>query len=602
MFHAVTFGAVANDCVDDTAAIQAAIDAAVRAGPHTAVKLDVGQYDLNDTLNIRNAHDFTFTGVSPSATLLLVHARSGVLYYSHCTQLTVSSVSIDFAADFVPFTAGHVTNVSHFPPYTLDLAVSPPHTAQAGMRTIAIHRYDVNHSRPAFGPDSYEYFQQPSLNDTSTILSDGVIRFVLVRRPERQFEVGQAVVVRYEGGPHAISGDDSYDVTMESMVIYTAHDMSHASNRIHNLRVIDYHVWPRKGRWLSTWADCMHFGDHRRSIAIINSSCEGMGDDGLNVHSYLFNTTAIVNATTAVISLSDRSWLDTLNVGVGTSLTFARADAPYVPHAQYKIAAQQQYSSASYMFTFTTPITDVALYDWAWVANAPSLLLSNFTVKNNRARGVLLETHNVTIERSLFQYTSGPALLFQPSSYWGEAEAGANVTVRETVFVGCNQGIAQQLAVIAILPDPVQLMGVVDDVTIERSTFVQGDYSLRVLQDWNGAGVTLQNNWISYRNSSAALPPVSVCNSQRLLVRHNRARMGSRAGYELDGSGVCNDSLSSGLNFSVDAFNATFEPHVLPAQSGYGVYVINDEDDETSSSEPQQRTARATQRRDVAVS
>ena len=602
VFHAATFGAVADDGADDTAAIQAAIDAAIRAGPHTSVQLDVGQLDLNDTLHIRHARDLTFTGVSASATLLLVHARSGVLNYENCTRLTLSSLSIDFAPDFIPFTAGHVTNhsTSRSPPYTLDVAVAPPHTTRAGMRVAAVHRYDEKYARPAFGPDAYEFFQQPSDNDTSVVLSDGVVRFRLVRQPERTFEMGQAVVLRYEAGPHAIGGMDSYDVTLSDMVVYASHDMTHASNRVHNMRVVDYHVRPGAGRWLSSWADCMHFGDHRGHIAIINSSCSSMGDDGLNVHSYLFNVTTLVSATTAVVSLIDGgTWLDTLNVGVGTSLSFACAATPYKPHAQYEVAALHQHSPTSYLFTFTSPIPTVALYDWAWVADAPSLLLSNFTVANNRARGVLLETHNVTIERCLFDHTSGPALLFQPSAYWGEAEEGENVTVRESVFDGCNQGIAQQLGVVAILPDPVQLAGVVNDVLVERCTFLQGEHSLRLLQDWNGDGVELRDNWISRLNSSTTpLPPVSVCNSQRLRVRHNRARWGSRALYELDESGVCNSSLSSELHFSADAFNATFEPHVMPAPSGYGVVVLGSDNAEGGAKARQHRVPK----RDVAVS
>ena len=579
VFHPEQFGAVADDGSDDTAALQATIDAAIRAGPYSTVQLAAGQYDISDALHIHNAVYFTLAGVSPSSTLLLVHAVSAVLDFGDCQHLTFSFFSIDFTADFLPFTAGYITNVSSAAPFTFDVKIVPPHPVQANMTSAAIFVYDVTNGRPASGPDTYEIFQtvDPATRGSS-IVADGVVRFALERRSE--LSVGQPVVVRYDGGPHAISGGDSYDVTLQSMVVYTSWDMSHASNRIHGLRVVDYHVMRAEGRWLSTWADCMHFGDFRPladrpwAIAIVDSSCEGMGDDGLNVHAYFYNTTQLINSTTLVISLLDgRGWLDTLNVGVGTSMTFSRAATPYLPYAQYKIAALAQYSSSSYVYTFTTPILDVALYDFAYVSNSPSVLLSNFTVHNNRARGVLLETHNVTIERSLFQHTSGPAILFQPSMYWGEAEEGANVTVRETVFDSCNQGIAQQEGVIAILPDPIQTMGVIRDITVERSTFLQGQYSLALLQSYNGAAVTLQDNWIG--NVSGITAPVLICNSDGLLVQHNRAWNGSRAPYGLDSGGVCDDSLSTGLDFTADAFNATFTPYVLPAPSGYGVIVVS---------------------------
>ena len=572
VFHAAEYGAVADDGLDDTSALQSAIDAAILRGPHSAVLLSSGQYDLNSSLLFDSACYFTFQGDSPSTTLLLVHAVSGVIEFTNSAHLTFSDFAIDFSLDFLPFTAGVITNLSTSAPYTFDLQVAPPHPVQAGKTSPTILVYDVQNQRPASGPNALEIYQSIDPSRGSTIVGDGVVRFAL--EVAGAFEVGQALVVRYEGGPHAINGRDCYDVSIHSVVVYTAHSMSHASNRIHGLSVVDYHVRKAAGRWMSTYADCMHFGDHRTSISIVNSSCEGMGDDGLNVHSYYFNVTDLLNDTSVVMSLHNKlGWLDTLNVGVGAIISFSHASSPYIAYASYEVVALSQHSSSSYVYTFTTSIAGAVLYDLAYVSGSPSLLLSNFTVSNNRARGVLLETHNVTIERSLFQFTSGPALLFQPSQYWGEAQPGANVTVTETVFEGCNQGIAQQEGVIAILPDPVQLVAVVDDVTVERSTFLQGEYSGALLQDWNGGRVTLQDNWID--NLTSHVPPVLVCNSRGLLVQHNRAWNGSRAEFGMDSDGVCSDSLSSQLSAAIDAFNATFDPHVMPAPSGYGVVILN---------------------------
>ena len=566
-----TFGAFPDDGVDDTAGLQATIDAAIKSGPLATVQLMNGTYDLSAALNINGAASLTVTGATTSAasTQLLFHNNTGALYYSGCSNLTLSAFSIDFIPTAWQFTAGMVVQVSASPPYTFDILPTPPHLAQAGQLSAAIFVFDPVNMRPAFGRSTYEVFQ--SVTTPSVLMGDGTVRFALAGKS--QFKVGQSLVVRYSGGPHAISGGDSLGVLMQGMTVYTGGDMSHASNRVHNLTVVDYHVRRGPGRWLSTWADCMHFGDHRGNIRILNSSCEGMGDDGLNVHSYFFNCTAVLNATTAVISLT-KSWLDTLNVGVGTQMAFARAASPFVAYQQLQVAALQPHSSISYLYTFTTPLSTVQVGDVVYVADAPSLLLSNFTVSSNRARGVLLETRNVTVERCLFHYTSGPALLFQPSFYWEEAEPGGEVTVTETVFEGCNQGIAQQEGVVTILPDPVQLFGVIDGVTVERSTFLQGEYSGGLLQSYNGKRVTLQDNFVS--NFSASATPLYVCNSEQLLVSRNHVWNGSAAGYVMDHAGVCSDALSTGLNFTSEAFNASTQATVMPSPSGYGVVVVND--------------------------
>ena len=39
--------------------------------------------------------------------------------------------------------------------------------------------------------------------------------------------------------------------------------MAHAANQDTNLTVVDFHVTKQPGRWLSTWADCLHLSDHR---------------------------------------------------------------------------------------------------------------------------------------------------------------------------------------------------------------------------------------------------------------------------------------------------------------------------------------------------
>ena len=573
-FSPSTFGAFPNDGVDDTAGLQAAIDAAIASGPLATVHLSNGTYDLSAALQINAATSFTLTGaITPpaSSTLLLYHSNTAALSYNGCTNLTLSSFSIDFIPTAWQFTAGTITRLSLSPPYTFDLLPTPPHLAQAHQVAAAIFVYDPVHARPAFGPSTYELFQ--SVTNASVLVGDGMVRFWLANKSA--LREGQAVVVRYAGGPHAISGGDSRGVLMRGMTVYTAGDMSHASNRVHDLSVVDYHVRKGGGRWLSTWADCMHFGDHRGHIRIVNSSCDGMGDDGLNVHAYFFNLTEILNATTAVISLpAHGSWLDTLNVGAGTHMSFGHAASPFVSYQRLQVASLQPHSSTSYLYTFTTPLSLAQVGDVVYVADAPSLLLSNFTVANNRARGVLLETANVTVERCLFSHTSGPAVFMQPSFYWMEAEPGRDVRVTETVFDGCNQGIAQQEGVITMLPDPVQLLGVIDRVTVERSTFLQGAYSGGLMQVYNGRRVTLQDSFVG--NFSALATPIRICNSDGLVVRRNAVWKGAAAGYALDKGGVCRDALTLGLSFAADAFNASIRATVMPSPSGYGVVVVSD--------------------------
>ena len=77
-----------------------------------------------------------------------------IFFVQYCQGLTISSLSIDF--DPFPFTAGYVVNVNDT---YLDVQVQPPHRTDIGRQVQAILRYDPIEMRPAFGPNTYEIYQ-----------------------------------------------------------------------------------------------------------------------------------------------------------------------------------------------------------------------------------------------------------------------------------------------------------------------------------------------------------------------------------------------------------------------------------------------------------
>jgi hypothetical protein len=58
----------------------------------------------------------------------------------------------------------------------------------------------------------------------------------------------------------------------------------------------------------------------------------------------------------------------------------------------------------------------------------------------------LLETRNIDIRNSVFNQTSA-------------------------LYIRCNKGIGQQQALLTVVPDPIQLVPVINDIRIESSTF-----------------------------------------------------------------------------------------------------------------------------------
>ncbi len=552
IFFVSDYGAYPNDHLDDTNGIQLAINQAINYGLNSGIIFGFGIYNTSSTISISNATNFTITGQGIDQTFLIGSNPASMFFAQYCQGLKMTSFSIDFNP--LPFTAGYVFNVDD---KYLDVRVVPPHQTDIDRQVTAILRYDPVQMRPAFGPNTYEIYQTPPTDSNTTVISPGILRIPL--KSPTQFLKGDPIVARYGSGNHAMVGQDVIDFTIQSITIYTSWSMGFVTLRAKRLNVINYHVIPYNGRWMSSTADCMHFADTREYVSILDSHCQAMGDDGLNVHAFFFPVTQIINSSAIIIQLS--VWTDRLNVGVGTNLEFSSNHQPYSVHASGTVASIVFNSTNSRIFTFTSPV-NASVGDWACVSDTPLLTIRNFTVSHNRARGVLLETRNIDIRQSVFNRTSGPAVLIQPSMYWGEGPEARNVSLIENIYINNNEGIAQTKGIITILPDPIQLVQAINDIRIESSTFYFGMYSQGLLQCDNTNNLFISENYIATNSST---PLISICNSRNISAENNcvvNQQTKIDTYYTFDQSNPCSMNLSSVIDLPPSAFNSSFPPPV----------------------------------------
>ncbi len=314
-FWVSDYGAYPDDDLDDTIAIQSAINDAIDYKLMSDIVFGYGIYAISSSISIYNAANLTITGQGIDQTFLIGHFQGIMLFTQLGQGIKLTSFSIDY--DPLPFTAGYVVDVNE---KYLDLQVVPPHQTDVGQQVHGILRYDPLQMRPAFGPNTYEIYQQPSPTDpNTTIVSPGVVRLPL-SSPTR-FLKGDPIVARYDFINPAIYAQDVYDLTFQSIVIYTSWGMGFVAVRTHRLNINNCHVIPRNERWMSTIIDCMHFTDARESISISDSSCHGTGDDGLNVHAVFLLVPEVINSTTIIIQAM--KYLGSINMGVGTNLEFS---------------------------------------------------------------------------------------------------------------------------------------------------------------------------------------------------------------------------------------------------------------------------------------
>ncbi|CAF4072671.1 unnamed protein product [Adineta steineri] len=555
-FFVSDYNAYPNDDLDDTHGIQLAINEAIKYGLVSDIIFGYGVYTISSTIAISNAINLTITGQGMDETFLIGSYQITIFTAYSCQGLKLTSFSIDYNP--LPFTAGYIVDVND---KYLDLQVVPPHQTDIDRKIGTILRYDPIQKRPAFGSNTYEIYQTPPADANTTIVSPGVLRLPLTS--PTGFRKGDPIVARYTFGYHAIYGQDLVDITIESITIYTSWLMGVATIRSRRLKIHNYHVLPHPGRWMSTAADCMHFLDTRESISISDSECQAMGDDGLNVHAMFFQVTQVIDSTTVIIEESN--WDEPLNFGIGTNLEFSANQQPFSVHGSGTVASIVFNSTYSRKITFTNSV-NASVGDWACVSDTPVLTIRNFTVANNRARGVLLETRNIDIRQSVFYRTSGPAVLIQPSMYWREGPEARNVSLIENLYIENNEGIAQEKGIITILPDPIHLVPVINDIRIESSTFVLGNSSQGLLQSNNMNNLFLSGNYIATNNST---PIISICNSRNISAENNcvvNNQTKITEYYTFDQGSPCSMNLSSLINLPPSAFNSSFSPPVIPKQ------------------------------------
>jgi hypothetical protein len=308
----------------------------------------------------------------------------------------------------------------------------------------------------------------------------------------------------------------------------------------------------------------MHFTDSREYVSVSNTKCQSTGDDGLAVHAVYFLVTEALNSTALMIKIFH--WPDPLDVGDGTTLQFSSSIQPFTAYTKGTIASSISNSTDLRLFTFTTPI-NVSVGDWACVADSPTLTVRNYTAENIRGRGALLQTHNIDIRHSVFNRTSAPAILFQPSLFWHDGPPARNATFIENLYINCNEGISQEKGIITYLPDPIQLVPVFEDIRIELSTFYFGNYSQGLLQSNNVNNLFISDNYIA---TNSCEPIISICNSRNISasnnsVVNNEGKIDQY--YTLDQTNPCETNLTSLIDLPPSAFNSSFPPPVLPTTS-----------------------------------
>ena len=235
----------------------------------------------------------------------------------------------------------------------------------------------------------------------------------------------------------------SSNVHFEAVTIHHAGGMGILGQLTHNISVNNCKVTPSAGRMLSTTADATHFVNCTGYIRLTNNLFENQKDDATNIHGIYAQVVEIPSPDEVVIQLKHRQQhgFDLLHPGVEVEFVTGKS------LISYGRATVKKFTRINKEFTHVTFEGDVpgdlVTGDViATIRDYPEVTIANNIIRNNRARGMLLNCRGKTVVENNYFHTPGASILFEGDAFfWFEQGGVTDCVIRNNVFDNCLFGV-----------------------------------------------------------------------------------------------------------------------------------------------------------------
>jgi hypothetical protein len=375
------------------------------------------------------------------AEMMMQNLQSG-FDISNSTNVTIKGLTIDMFR--MAFSLGTVTSIVN---QTVVFAVdSKKYPFYSGvewewlLRVEAILEFNTTTNRPETGGfEVYGTFQ--------AYISPAEETYSLNTTLASRFKKGSAYVLRHwVYGLDAFTGNEVHGLVIQDVTVYTTPGMGvfcHYCSDIY-LQGLNF-VKKREDSWIrpmSLTADACHLFSTTGFIEIADSVFEGQGDDGLNIHGHFQEIESIVNSHSLVLGKDGQA--NNPEPKLGDIIEFRNRTTlqPYFTTTVSEIH--------STMLETNDPLpSTVQQYDLvvSLTLKPSHVYIHNCTYKDNRARGQLLKSDNITVVNNSYDHPSGACIQVQPDGcYWYESTVVRNWTVMGNRFIGCNYAEARTVA------------------------------------------------------------------------------------------------------------------------------------------------------------
>lgn len=284
-------------------------------------------------------------------------------------------------------------------------------------------------------------------------LGDGRVRFDNVTKTPPP--VGSVLVV-YGAHPTsrlvpAIHVTNSKDLIIENGTVHTAGGMALIVERTENISLNGFNVTAGQGRAVATRADATHFIGCKGTIQVENSTLEHMLDDSINVHGAYVNIDEYLGENKFLASISHFQQMGFVFGEAGDHIAMLSRET-VLPFHETQIKSVSAINEKRFLIELESvpksiPEGPLSLENLSW---NPDLIFRNNTVRQNRARSVLVTTKGkVLIENNYFSSQMHGILIEGDNKFWYESGAVEDVAIINNTFVNSGLGGAESYPLFA---------------------------------------------------------------------------------------------------------------------------------------------------------
>ena len=236
---------------------------------------------------------------------------------------------------------------------------------------------------------------------------------------------------------------DSRNINFYNVTINHAGGMGILGQRSHNITIDACKVTPSNGRMISVTADATHFVNCTGKISLTNNLFENQKDDATNIHGIYVQVIEKNAQDKVIVQLKHQQQhgFDFMRPGMELELVHGKSMITF-DTAIVKSVNRINKEVTEVTFDKNLPanleIGDVI----AEIRDYPEIIIAKNIVRNNRARGMLLNCRGKTVVENNTFHTPGAAILFEGDSFqWFEQGGVRNCVIRNNIFENCLFGV-----------------------------------------------------------------------------------------------------------------------------------------------------------------